>query len=444
MVLTIHVVRQGGHHYYVRDLVPGRAEGGLVAGEEPGEWSGSGATLLGLSGPVDPRPFAEVLGGRDPRSGRALRLPRADRSSLAYDLTFCAPKSVSLLHLLAPGEIAAAAGAGHQVAVADATRLPGPPRHGGPAGPAGCRGLPRDHRSGGRPVPPSDQPRPRPAPPYPCGAGQRGPGGGWAMVQRGQSPTPRPPGRDSVRLPRPAPVRARGSDGGVLAPSTVGDGRRDRGGGRTAPALLAALGLHGRVPPSAHQPDRATTRQAFYADRPDKDRQVTVDALVDQWRRRAADLGFDLGDLTRAVGVHRHDPEPVIDRGRLLDQLGRLTGSHRSVGRHHLVAAVAASTPGGAGSRSVESVAARLLDECGPSTRESGGGGALAARWDPADLVRSVDLHRFDPPPGASDIGRRGGRAIDRSRAADIDRAGARPRRMDGPELTHRSSGVER
>ena len=38
MVLTIHVVRLGGHQYYVDDLVPGRAEGGLVAGEEPGRW----------------------------------------------------------------------------------------------------------------------------------------------------------------------------------------------------------------------------------------------------------------------------------------------------------------------------------------------------------------------------------------------------------------------
>jgi conjugative relaxase-like TrwC/TraI family protein len=38
-----------------------------------------------------------------------------------FDLTFCAPKSVSILHLLAPGEIAGQVGDGHHAAVAEAT-----------------------------------------------------------------------------------------------------------------------------------------------------------------------------------------------------------------------------------------------------------------------------------------------------------------------------------
>lgn len=76
MVLTIHVVREGGHQYYVHDLVPGVAEGGRVAGEEPGVWWGGGAASLGLTGPVTPASFVGVLEGRDPDSARALRAAR--------------------------------------------------------------------------------------------------------------------------------------------------------------------------------------------------------------------------------------------------------------------------------------------------------------------------------------------------------------------------------
>ena len=83
-------------------------------------WWGGGAASLGLTGPVTPASFAGVLEGRDPDSARALRATRGDRSVAGYDLTFCAPKSVSLLHLLAPREIAEAASTGHHRAVADA------------------------------------------------------------------------------------------------------------------------------------------------------------------------------------------------------------------------------------------------------------------------------------------------------------------------------------
>jgi hypothetical protein len=91
-VLKVHVVREGGHGYYVDDLVPGRAEGTLVAGEARGAWSGNGAASLGLRGPVEAGAFAELLGGCDPASATVLRSRRGDRSVAGYDLTFCAQK----------------------------------------------------------------------------------------------------------------------------------------------------------------------------------------------------------------------------------------------------------------------------------------------------------------------------------------------------------------
>ena len=71
-MLRVHVVREGGHHYYVNDLVPGRAEGGLVAGEDPGTWIGSGSRPR-LRGAVGFQGFRR--GARRPRPGVGLRPP---------------------------------------------------------------------------------------------------------------------------------------------------------------------------------------------------------------------------------------------------------------------------------------------------------------------------------------------------------------------------------
>jgi conjugative relaxase-like TrwC/TraI family protein len=98
-VLKLHVVHAGGHGYYLE----GHRSGTDL--ELPGIWSGPAASALGLSGPVEPDRFDQVMGGNDPRSGTQLRQVRGPSGVEAFDLTFCAPKSVSLLHALAPGEI---------------------------------------------------------------------------------------------------------------------------------------------------------------------------------------------------------------------------------------------------------------------------------------------------------------------------------------------------
>ncbi len=224
MVLTIHVVRQGGHHYYVHDLVPGRAEGGLVAGEEPGVWTGAGAGSLGLAGPVGSWDFAEVLEGRDPSSGRSLRRLQGDRSSAGFDLTFCAPKSVSLLHLLAPGGDERRGRGRTPGGRGRRPRLSGAGGSRGPAHPQGAGGLPVHHRAGGRSIPPPDQPCPRSPSPHPRGGGQRGPGCRRGLVQPGQSAAPRPPHRGPVRVPRPPAIRARRPNGRRLGAPAVRDG----------------------------------------------------------------------------------------------------------------------------------------------------------------------------------------------------------------------------
>ena len=103
MVVSVGVVASPsqGVSYYERD--------GYYARDDPehksaSAWAGKGAAELGLEGPVDPDTFRAVLEGRVP-DGSGRRLGRVDRDGNrthrpGRDLTFSAPKSVSLAGLV--------------------------------------------------------------------------------------------------------------------------------------------------------------------------------------------------------------------------------------------------------------------------------------------------------------------------------------------------------
>ena len=119
-VLKLQTVRVGGHGYYVNELPQGREAGTGLTGERPGRWMGRAAEGLGLGDRVEAEAFADVLSGRNPILGRPLPVKRDLVTVAAYDLVFCAPKSVSLLHALGSAELSSEVGAGHDAAV-DAT-----------------------------------------------------------------------------------------------------------------------------------------------------------------------------------------------------------------------------------------------------------------------------------------------------------------------------------
>ncbi|MFP5487573.1 MAG: MobF family relaxase, partial [Acidimicrobiia bacterium] len=84
--------------YYTR--YPTRADG-----EQPGQWTGQQADLLGLSGEVTAEQLEALLSGRDPISGTRLGYPFVDRveksgkvrkAVAGFDATFSAPKSLSV------------------------------------------------------------------------------------------------------------------------------------------------------------------------------------------------------------------------------------------------------------------------------------------------------------------------------------------------------------
>lgn len=73
-------------------------------GNEPSEWGGKLAPSLGLSGPVDPKQFEELLGGKvgDQQLGR--RRKEGIQHHPGWDFNISAPKSISILALVTGDE----------------------------------------------------------------------------------------------------------------------------------------------------------------------------------------------------------------------------------------------------------------------------------------------------------------------------------------------------
>ena len=83
-----------------------------------GDWLGAGTEALGLWGRVSSEHFSALIAGLDPRDPE-VRLRSSDRDPkvAALDLTFSAPKSVSVLAAVASDEITAELILAHEAAV---------------------------------------------------------------------------------------------------------------------------------------------------------------------------------------------------------------------------------------------------------------------------------------------------------------------------------------
>ena len=96
-MVTIGKLGKGQEAYYLDSVGGGADDYYSGEGEAPGRWTGSGAAELGLEGTVEREQLHAVLAGRDPRTDSPLlRLLRKDRVP-GFDVTFSAPKSVSVL-----------------------------------------------------------------------------------------------------------------------------------------------------------------------------------------------------------------------------------------------------------------------------------------------------------------------------------------------------------
>ena len=105
----IHGVGRGRADYYLSDLAR------ELPASEPGRWAGGAAAGLGLEGPVEPADFHRLLQGRHPRTGGPIGSGRT--TVAAFDLTFSAPKSASVLFALGGEAVARRVVAAHSEAV---------------------------------------------------------------------------------------------------------------------------------------------------------------------------------------------------------------------------------------------------------------------------------------------------------------------------------------
>ncbi len=104
----------GGQDEYYSNLA--REDYYTSGGEPPGQWFGRGAKELGLTGKVNAEAFSEIFGGY--LEGRALtQNAGSDRRCSGWDLTFSAPKSVSVAFGLADELHSQEIRAAHQEAV---------------------------------------------------------------------------------------------------------------------------------------------------------------------------------------------------------------------------------------------------------------------------------------------------------------------------------------
>ncbi|MBA2283327.1 MAG: relaxase domain-containing protein [Acidimicrobiia bacterium] len=103
--MSLGKLAPGGHEYYVEVVAKGAEEYYVGAREAPGTWIGAASGRLGLEGEVDAEVLERILRHTDPSGVYRLTAAHSVPTVAAYDATFCAPKSVSLLFALGRPEV---------------------------------------------------------------------------------------------------------------------------------------------------------------------------------------------------------------------------------------------------------------------------------------------------------------------------------------------------
>ncbi|MDP8930315.1 MAG: relaxase domain-containing protein, partial [Actinomycetota bacterium] len=116
-MLNIGRMAPGSDGYYLSIVASGVEDYYLARGEAPGRWLGRGVEAFGLEGRrVEAEQLRHVLAGAEPHTGARLAAHPA-RKVPGFDLTFRAPKSVSLLWALGDGATSVEVREAHDAAV---------------------------------------------------------------------------------------------------------------------------------------------------------------------------------------------------------------------------------------------------------------------------------------------------------------------------------------
>jgi conjugative relaxase-like TrwC/TraI family protein len=116
-MLSIGKMGHGQEGYYLGKVAEGAEDYYSGEAEAEGYWLGDAAEDLGLQGKVDADQLTGMLTGTNPASGEPLGLRHVEDGIPGFDLTFSAPKSVSVLWALGGHPVAAEVKAAHAAAV---------------------------------------------------------------------------------------------------------------------------------------------------------------------------------------------------------------------------------------------------------------------------------------------------------------------------------------
>src|ERR1700754_2609700 len=121
-MVSIGKLGAGQGRYYIDKVAEGAEDYYSGEGEAEGYWLGEGANELELYGKVEPDQLGAMLAGNNPATGEPLGLKSAPGREPVpgFDLTFSAPKSVSLTWALGGHPVSGQVMEAHRAAVAEA------------------------------------------------------------------------------------------------------------------------------------------------------------------------------------------------------------------------------------------------------------------------------------------------------------------------------------
>ena len=357
-VLSIGKLSVGREGYYLDMLAASQDEYYLHPAETPGVWHGTLTGPLDLQGVVTPDAFRAVLAGHHPGTGETL-VANTGRSGrvTGYDLTFSAPKSVSLLWALGDEQTGAAVVDAHDRAVVDALDFLEGEAVVARRGHDGTRRLPAvglvaagfGHRT-------SRAGDPQLHTHLVVANLTRTADGRWSAPDGrlifGWAKTVGFAYQAALRAQLTATLGIRWAPvaRGVAEIDGIGRAQRDMFSARRA-QIVAELDRLGYSSPAAAQ-------TATLATRPPKDHHPDVDQLRARWQGQAEQVGLDIEGLARTARA------PVVDdlvADRLVGPDG-LTAQATFFDRRAVIQAVAAGHPDGLPTSTLRVLAGQVLD----------------------------------------------------------------------------------
>ena len=362
----------GGAGAYYTSMVADSAEEYYTGDREvPGVWVGRGSEHLGLSDTVQPDAFASVLSHQFPGTNVRITVARSAPTVVGFDATFCAPKSVSVLYSLGTTVVRDAIRDAHDTAVTAALAVFEDEASRGRRGRGGAQVVEGDgfvgaafrHRT-------SRAGDPHLHTHVVIANLVHGPDGRWTALDA----RPLYHWAKTVGYLYEAELRhqltatlgvewrtvRRGIADLAVVPMQVIDEFSTRR--HEIEAYLEATGF-----------DSARAAQvATYATRRMKDHTATPETLLDGWRRRATDLGFDAVEVRPALSApssspalgHRLDHDDV-DRDVLFAELAGphgLTANRATFGRRDVLMGICERLPNGAPIGKIVEMAEQFID----------------------------------------------------------------------------------